>query len=507
MTKPLRDYQRDMIAKARASLAAGNLKVIVQAPTGSGKTRIAAEIIRLAMVKGRKVLFIAPRRELIYQAREAFAAEGVWCGTIMAGEVMTQTADVQVASFDTLHARGMLRKRIAMPEAQLVLVDEVHLALAPTRRAILDHYHAAGSTLVGLTATPARGDGRGLGEAWDDLVEGPSVALLTEQGHLVPARYYAPTKPDLEAVGLNADGDYIEDQLGEAMDKPPLIGDIVENWQRIASDRRTVVFCVNRAHSRHVRDAFLAAGVEAEHVDGETPEGERADIFERVRRGATQVLCNVFVASYGLDIPVLDCAVLARPTKNIALYLQTVGRVLRIYPGKTDAMVIDHAGAVLENGFADDYIPWSLDAKSKVKDRKAASQNAKSEPKKLECGHCHTVFSGRRDCPSCGHSVVPKTEAIPVHQADLQEISRDQRKANRELTWEEKAVFIGELRAYAARTGKADGWIAHKYRARVGVWPNDARVKHAPACIPSPETLSWIKSQNIRYAKRREAVA
>ena len=151
-------------------------------------------------------------------------------------------------------------------------------------------------------------------------------------------RSVAPSKPDLAGIKLNKDRDYNETQLGKRMDNAKLIGDIVDNWLRIAPLRRTVVFCVNVSHSKSVCAAFERIGVVAEHLDGETPADERADILERVKNGSTQVLCNVFVASYGLDIPSLDCCVLARPTKNITLYLQTVGRVLRTFPGKIDAI-------------------------------------------------------------------------------------------------------------------------------------------------------------------------
>src|SRR3546814_7641235 len=178
------------------------------------------------------------------------------------------------------------------------------------------------------------------------------------------------------------------------MDTPQLVGDVVENWMRIARHRSTVVFCVNRAHSRNVRDEFLAQGIRAEHVDGETPTDERAAILARVRSGETQVLCNVFVASYGLDIPTLDCAVLARPTKNIALYMQTVGRVMRPAERKADALVIDHSGAVKENGFVDDFIPWSLDESEKVKDRKLKLSRSEEHTSELQSlmRHSYAVF-------------------------------------------------------------------------------------------------------------------
>ena len=505
MHQPLRPYQTDAVTDVRRSLAAGHRRVLLQLPTGTGKTRIAAEICRMAQAKRTNVLFLAPRRELIHQAAAAFSKQGLWPGIIMAGEPMKRGADLQVASFDTLHARAIRGTKMQMPEAGLVIVDEAHLSLADTRKAIIEYYQDA--RVVGLTATPARGDGRGLGELYDDLVMGPSIRHLTDEGHLVPLRYFAPTEPDLAALRLNKDGDYAETGLAKRMDTPQLAGDIVENWLRLARHRLTVVFCVNRAHSRHVCKKFLEAGIAAEHLDGETPVDERAAILARVASGETQVLCNVFVASYGLDIPALDCAVLARPTKNIALYLQTVGRVMRIADRKRDALVIDHAGAVQENGFVDEFIPWSLDAEGKVKDRKLKLSRDNAEPKPITCSRCKAQFSGRRECPACGFAMVPPTAAIPTHEADLEEILRAARKDNREASWDEKAAFMAGLKAYAAEHGYQRGWVAHKYQARFGVWPNDARVRDVAPQPYSEDVRRWIVSQNIRRAKSRDRAA
>lgn len=498
----LRPYQTQAITDLRRSIARGNKRVVLQLATGAGKTLIASEIIRSAVEKKKKVLFLAPRRELIYQAEGAFRRHGVRTGIIMAGERAMPLIDVQIASFDTLHARAIRTERMALPDADVLLVDEGHLSISDSRKEIIQAYPDA--VVVALTATPARGDGRGLGEIYQDIVFGPTIRDLTDQEHLVPLRYFAPTMPDLSKLRLNSDGDYAEKGLAKRMNTPKLIGDIVDNWLRIAPDRRTVVFCVDCAHSRGVRNMFLAAGIAAEHVDGETPLDERADIFDRVKSGETRVLCNVFVASYGLDIPALDCAVLARPTKNITLYLQTIGRIMRPFTEKLDGIVIDHAGAVKENGFADDFVPWSLDGETTVKDRKKAAQIEAGAPKEIKCEACHRVFKGARICPFCGHQCIGPTKAIPVHEAKLEEVKRAAERHNRDMTMEQKCQFIGELRGYARIHNHQDGWIAHKYRAYTSAWPNDARLKEAPMRTPSRETESWLKSQNIRWAKSKD---
>jgi DNA repair protein RadD len=494
----LREYQHRAIDSLRSAFAQGKQAVILVAPTGSGKTRTACEIASMAAERGKWVLIMAPRRELILQFSEALERLHVRHGVIMAGEPSNRYATVQVASADTLWAR---RKRLALPKVDLLILDEAHLWLAETRSKLVSEFPDA--KVVGLTATPARGDGRGLGAMFDSLVMTTGVRALTEQGYLVPARYFAPSKPDLEGIKLNRDGDYVEKQLAARVDQPKLVGDIVDNWMRIAPGKSTAVFCTTRSHSRHVRDEFLRHGIRAEHLDGETDLEERKAILDRVRSGETTVLCNVFVATYGLDVPRLECAVLARPTKNITLYLQIVGRVLRPAPGKTEAIVIDHAGAVEEHGFADDDVPWSLDDKESVKERKERIKKEKAEPREITCPKCKTVFKGRRDCPSCGHLLIPQGKPVPVHQADLQEV----RKTNRDTDWETKVEFMRGLRAYAAQKGFKEGWAAHAYRARFGVYPNDPRVKYAGSSTGalSTEVLGWVKHLQIKRAKGRAA--
>ena len=499
----LRSYQQAGIEKLRISIMQGSRRPLLVAPTGSGKTVLASAIVKNAAAKRKYVLVLAPRRELIYQFSRSLDKFGISHGVIMAGEPMSQMEQVQVASFDTLHSRGVRNEKIMMPKADLVLVDEAHLSIADTRKDIISTYPDA--IVVGLTATPARGDGRGLGEIYNDLIVTTTVRELTDAGYLSPVRYFGGSKPDLEGLKRNRDGDYQEKGLAKRADKPELIGDVVHNWFRIASDRRTVVFAVSRAHSRHLCEEFQLRGVKAEHLDGETPLDERKAILERISTGETQVLCNVFVATFGLDIPSLDCAVLARPTRNITLYLQTAGRVLRTCEGKKDAIIIDHAGAVEEHGFVDDFIPWSLDETQSVKERKEKHQQERKEPKEITCGDCGFTFKGTRICPHCGHEMIPPGKPVPTHEADLNEIVREGNRANRKTSWEDKIEFISQLRGYAKRKGYKPGWVAWQYKEKFTVWPNDSRVKHAPAKPPEELVMNWIKHQAIRKAKSKAA--
>jgi len=497
----LRDYQHRAIHDVRETVSSGHRAPLLVAPTGSGKTAIAGEIIRRARERCQPVLFLAPRRELVYQVCERLDSLALMYGILMAGEAPSLLPSIQVASIDTLHARAVQREKIAMPKASVVMVDEAHIGIGGAAQAIIDHYKAQGAVVIGLTATPARTDGRGLGMVYDALVQGPSVAELTAQGYLVPARYFSGMQPDTEGVKVQG-GDYVQKDLADRTDDPVLIGGVVENWLRLAGGRQTFVFAAGVAHSRHLCDEFRRHGIAADHIDGQTPIEERRAIHGRLRSGETQVVCNCQVYTYGVDYPPVSCIVLACPTKSITKYLQMVGRGLRTYPGKTDCLVLDHAGAIQEVGFADDDQPWSLDGRGKIQERKAQEPK---EPKELTCGECGEVFRARGECPNCGAEMKAEyRKAIKERDAELAEIERKAKDRERRQWGEaDKAEFFGMLKHYARSKGYKAGWAVKKYEVRMGAlpWP----VYDAPEQEPDEATRNWIKSQQIAWAKRKES--
>lgn len=466
-------------------------KVVVQAPTGSGKTvQIGAILDRFEAI-GKRVLVLLPRRELAYQVVDTCARFGRQVGYIMAGEELVGGFNSYAATFDTLHARCVQRDRFPLPDVDVIIVDEVHLALAKTRKEIIEAYPEA--VHIGYSATPARSDGKGLGRLYNHMVLGPSVRSLIDAGRLVEPRYFAGNRPDIQNVRVGR-GDFIQGELAAAVDQPGLIGNIYDNWKRLASDRQTVIFCVDRKHSRHVRKRFEEMGVSVAHVDGQTPHAERAAIFEGLKDGTIQVLTNVYVATYGLDIPQLSCAILARPTKSIVMYFQTVGRVLRTWPGKNDALILDHAGVVAEHGFVDDPVPWSLHGNAR--NDRAAQQVENHEPMDIECPKCSNIFRATHICPACGHELAGGSEAVPYHEAELEEV-REPR-----YTIDDKRRWLGMLQHHGRRKGFAGGWASHTYKEKFGVWPRVGEVDDVP---PDLEVRNWITHRNIAYARRRVA--
>jgi len=504
MELELRPYQSEALVGLRRSIASGKRRPILQAPTGSGKTFTACALCKSAIEKGNRVLIVAPRRELVHQFSKSLYAIGLSHGIIMAGMGMTLHRQIQVASFDTLHARAIKSNRIPLPEADVLIFDEAHLAIAKCKQELLRHYDDLGKIIIGLTATPARGDGRGLSEVFDDIVLTWPMPKMVDAGYLVEAKYYAPSKPDLDGLKTRM-GDYVTKELSERFDKPEIIGDILSNWKRIASDKRTVVFCINRKHARHVCDEYLSSGYRAEYLDGETPDDERQGIIERVGNGQTQIVVSILVLTYGVDIPALECAVIARPTKSIVMYLQCAGRVLRPSEGKSEAIIIDHSGAVDAHGFVDDDFPWSLEAATSLTERNQKKKQEGKEPKEITCGSCGTVFRGSRVCPGCGHQMVQQGEDVPTHQADLQEIDRAKKKVNRDMSWEEKIQFMSELKSITKERGYKPGFAAAIYKEKTGVWPNDSRVKDCGLSNPSQETRKYIQYCLIKNAKGKKS--
>jgi superfamily II DNA or RNA helicase len=331
---PLRDYQRHAIDELRQHLHANPILVI---PTGGGKTRTAAEFVR--EFPGR-TLWLAHRRELIKQAAASLEQSGLRVGIIQAGYPSYASRPVQVASVQTLARR-------TPPAVDLIVIDESHHTPGRSFQQLLEHY--TGIPRIGLTATPFRLDGRPLGDTFGYLVVAAHTDELVERGLLIEPRVYAPPPASLTGIRVTR-GDFETGRLATVCDKPKLIGDIVQTWQRFAAGRRTVVFAVNVEHSRHIIESFVAAGVAAEHLDGSTPLAQRDAALKRLASGETLVLSNCNLVSEGWDLPALDCAILARPTASLCLHIQQVGRIMRACHGKSGACIAEGELVLTEHG-------------------------------------------------------------------------------------------------------------------------------------------------------------
>jgi DNA repair protein RadD len=338
---------------------------------------------------------------------------------------------------------------------------------------------------------------------FDDLVEGPQVADLIRDGFLVGTKVFAPSVPDLKGVHTRQ-GDYVESELAERMDKVELVGDIVSHWHRLAECRKTVVFATSVAHAIHLKEEFVKSGVRAEHIDGGTPKEMRDDILRRLSLGKLQLVTNCMVLTEGWDAPAVSCIVLARPTKSPGLFRQMVGRVLRPYFGKEHALVLDHAGAVFQHGFVEDEVVWTLDADKRAETPAQAARELRPSSRLLECSQCSAIRTGGQACPHCGFLPRRAGQHLDVVEGDLVHLGRDGKPKPNEWTHERRHLFHRQLVGVAMQRGYRLGWAAHQYKAKFGHWPPHSNVE---PMVPNPEVTSWVRSRQIAYAKAMQKAA
>jgi len=498
----LRPYQLEVVDRVERLLGTPARPLIV-APTGSGKTIIAAEIINRIVQRGGRVMVIAHRREIIRQTAEKLIAAGVTPGIVLAGfeRELRPYANVQIAGIQTLHARAIRSNRMPMPAATVIFIDEAHHSRAKTYQAVIDQYPDA--LIIGLTATPVRGDGRGLGNIFTELVETPQVAELILGGFLVRSRVYAPVDPDLRGVRTQQ-GDYVVGQLEHRMNTDALVGDIVEHWLKYGERRRTVCFAVGVEHSVHIRNEFVQFGIRAEHLDGTTAIAEREAILARLKSGETEVVTNCMVLTEGWDMPAVGCCILARPTKQMGLYRQMIGRVLRPDDGKPDAVILDHSGAVYRHGLPEDHVEWTLAVDRRAVNPAQQKRERGEAPKLRECPSCKAVMVAP-PCGACGWQPQPRGRGIDFEDGELGLVNGG--KANAPAYSEgDRVSFFRQLRAVQQMRDYKRGWAAHKFKDKFGHFPPWAYNDLQPEA-PTDAVLRWVRSRNIAYAKRQEAMA
>jgi len=488
----LRGYQTAAVESIRRSIQTGHRKPVMVMPTGAGKSCVFAEIIRLALGKGNRVLWLVHRRNLVLQMRDTLRDFGIDAGVIMSGVEADVYKPVQVSTIQTLIRRlklADLEFNRFFVDADIVMIDEAHRAVSKSYIDVINLYRE--KILIGCTATPMRADGRGLGQVFDDIVDVIGVKELTDEGYLSKARYFVPSEPDLAKLKIVM-GDYQVKELSKRMNKPRLVGGIVTHWFKYAEDRQTIVFCVDVKHAISVKNEFIKCGVQAYHLDARSSDDERDYAFNQMEKCNIKVITNVALYIEGLDCPNVSCVVMARPTKSMGLYRQCIGRGLRPAKGKVDTIIIDHGGVVYEHGFVDEQIVWSLDGKTK----------AWSEPKKIEkktrpvkCEVCHAVFEGVSKCPDCGSPVRSYGREIASVDGELKE-------AESKATMADKRRFYGMLELERLTKGYKTGWTANQYRSKFGVWP---RGMDSVAPIPADQAFkNWLTYQRIKYIKGRE---
>jgi superfamily II DNA or RNA helicase len=454
MSITLRPYQTTLVERTRANFIVGKRAQLLVLPTGGGKTVCFSYMAGAARAKGLTVWILAHRVELLEQISKTLRDFGIAHGMIAPGFVGDRRQPVQVASVFTLARR---LDRYTAPD--LIIVDEAHHAISKsTWGTVIQAFPKA--KLLGVTATPIRLSGEGLGDLFQVMVQGPTVADLIEQGALSPYRLFAPSGVDLSGVHSKM-GDFVRGELAGAMDKRSITGDAVSHYNKLAPGKRAIAFCVSVEHAEHVAAQFREAGIPAASIDGGMDKALRQSVLASFTAGDLRVLTSCDLVSEGFDVPAIEVAILLRPTQSLGLYLQQVGRALRTFPGKAEAIILDHAGNVKRHGLPDEDRIWSLDGKSKKRAAKPSEVPVKT------CPQCFATVAAAATHCLCGHAFVAVARVVEQVEGNLEEVNveqarREARQAQGRAQSETDLVALGRSRGMK----RPELWARHVIRAR-----------------------------------------
>ena len=443
---PLRPYQIDLENGVRQAYREGYRSPCIVLPCGGGKSVIIADIAKQTTAKGNRVLFLVHRRELCDQIRNTFTRWGV--NMRLCDIMMVQTA---------------ARRLGKIPEPKLIITDENHHCLANTYRKIYDYFPDC--RRVGVTATPVRLNGDGLGDVNDKLIIGVSAKWLIANNCLAPYDYYAPSIVDLSGAKISR-GEFDTSSVEKLVLKKAVFGDVVSYYRKLADGKQAICYCTSIRHSIEMAAAFCSAGIEAEHIDGSTPKVERDEIVRKFKNGAIDILCNVDLISEGFDVPDCECAILLRPTQSLTLYIQQAMRCMRYRPGKR-AVIIDHVGNYARHGLPDDDREWTL---AKKDHSKKMEKSEADEDTVTQCPTCFLTFHTRdefgeivRICPDCGAEIpVKERKEIEQKEATLEKIEG----FCIDYSDPDSCKSYNELLLYAKKHGYKPGWAYYQARKR-----------------------------------------
>jgi DNA repair protein RadD len=484
--KKLHPFQEFAIFGVKASLMQGHKRVMLRLPTGAGKTIIAAAMVRSALMKRKRVIFVVDAIELVNQTIDKFRKDGIEAiGVLQAQHAWTdERQPVQICTVQTLAHR-------AMPAADLVIIDEAHMNHDFIWK-WMDSPQWKEIPFIGLSATPYT---KGLGKRYSSLVAPITTQQLIEGKFLSPFRVYAPGKaaPDLSSVRTVA-GEYHEGDLSKVMSKKNLVADAVESWLQFADGRPTLCYAVDCAHAVLLQEKFLSAGVPTGYIYAKTEPDERKKIAAQFASGELKVVCSVGVLVKGIDWDV-RCISLCCPTKSEIKFQQIIGRGLRTAPGKDYCLILDHSTTHHDLGDVTDVDErnTSLDVGKGSK----AAKREKDEHAARFCPSCKVMkLAGMVECPVCGFAAKRQNkvqhkegELVPFGKSKVDAYTLDQRRD-----------FYAGLLQLALERGVKKGWAAYRYQAKFGSMPRFGDIE---PMAPSAMVLNWVKHEQIAFAKRK----
>jgi DNA repair protein RadD len=459
----LRPYQQKALDEIRGLYRQNKKRVLLHLSTGGGKTVIFCEILKNCYQKNKHGIMLVRGRKLVDQASQRLIREGVPHGVLMAGHWNYNPKElIQICSIDTVS-----RRMNEIKKADMIVVDEVHMAAAETFKKFLAQFPDAYK--LGVTATPYQR--ATINHIAEHVVKPITMVELIEQGYLVPAKYYAPSQPDLTGVKIKSStGDYDEEQLEARCNK--IIGDLATNWKRYGENRPTVCFAINIHHSKNIVAHLTENGIPAAHVDADSTDMERQDVLDKLEKGELKIVSNVGILCTGVDLPFLSCIMMARPTMSLNLYIQQLGRATRPYENKTDFIVLDHGNNVARHGFI-------------TTEREAVLEFKKTGkmigvPPVATCEKCYAVFPVQtKVCPQCGHVNEKADRKIVEINGELQLLTDEQ--------YEKFKINIRfhELKRIQKEKDYKRGWVFHKMKDEFGETV-------AQEYVPRREVPDWV---------------
>ena len=485
---PMRAWQQRCVEQIREAIRQGHKRIVVQSPTGAGKTLLAAHLFAGSIAKGKRPMFTVPDITLVEQTLQSFARVGIHdVGVIQAQHERTDwNAQVQIASVQTLIRR-------ALPEVDLVVVDECHVQCKGLYD-LLDGEAWKDKIVIGLSATPWA---RGMGLHWTKLIIGATIKELIDEGILCGFRAFAPQE-EINRSSLHlVKGEFDEHESSVMMQDARIVGDVVATWKKYECAGRAFMFCVDRAHARAQQSAFEQAGIPFGYIDGTMSIEERKPIFESFREGRILGIASVGCLSRGVDEDV-HVIIDAQPTNSEMAYVQKIGRGLRNPNGGKTLLILDHAGNTAL-GLVTDIHHESLDSRKPGDRTKPFAGDTKAK-KPHKCPTCNALVPyGRAKCSVCGGvlKAVSHTRHAP---GELAEYNYGTKRSVQKPVEDQQAWFSGFL-GLARERGHSDGWAAHRFKLKFGDWPN--RLRKEPV-EPSFAVRQYDKYQRIKWAKSKQ---
>lgn len=494
--RPLWPHQVRGLADLDAAISDGRKAICASSPTGAGKMTIASVRARELVSRGKRMAFFTNRKILTNQASGTFDRFDITHGVMAAGYDPRMFRDVQVCSLQTIAKRVFERQKRGrddaweLPEVDEVHIDEAHSNKAETARAIIDHYKFLGVPVVGWTATPV-----GLSGLYDTLIVAGKNSELRKCGALVRCDVYAPTEPDMRGVKFNAVGEYVQNGMRKRVMQCTVFGDVFDNWRKLNPfGQPTLLWAPGVKESMWFVEQWRARGVMAAHIDGDTPEDERQELFAKSKDGRLAVLSSCGVMREGADLPWITHGILLQPCGALSTYLQIVGRLLRAYPGKELAIFQDHAGAWHRHGSPNADREWSLEDTDKSIAKKVREQREKGEAQEpICCPKCGGIRKAGPECPFCGHQHSKSVRMVRMVNGELKKMTGPTVKPKKQKHPDQKG-WDSCLYA-AARSNRTLEQVRGIFRAR-------NQGKHAPFGLknmPPEGSVDWQRRAGDVY--------